>query len=165
MRALLPFVVAGVLCAAGPRPSATTQPVHARPEQAVVFIRLLGQIELDPSPGGALTQALKEGDVELGTGSGFLFSAYGHVLTCAHVLRAEPFRVIEAGVSIEVKPTVRRIEVLLAATEGEAAPAPFEATVLATDEELDLAVLSIGSSGMAYLHLGDSEAVEGGDAV
>ncbi len=165
MRALLPFVVAGVLCAAGPRPSATTQAVNARPERAVVFIRLLGQIELDPSPSAALTQALRDGDVELGTGSGFLFSAYGHVLTCAHVLRAEPFRVLEAGMPIEVKPTVRRIEVLLPAAEGEATPAPFEATILATDNDLDLAVLTISSSGMPYLHLGDSEAVEGGDAV
>jgi S1-C subfamily serine protease len=165
MRALLPFVVAGVLCAAGPQPAATTQAVNARPDRAVVFIRLLGQIELDPPPSAAITQALREGDVELGTGSGFLFSAYGHVLTCAHVLRAEPFRVLEGGMPIEVKPTVQRIEVLLPAAEGEPAPAPFEATVLATDNDLDLAVLSIGSSGMPYLHLGDSEAVEGGDAV
>jgi len=165
MRVLLPLVLAGVLCAAGPRPSATTQAVNARPERAVVFIRLLGHVELDPSPGTALTQALREGDLELGTGSGFLFSAYGHVLTCAHVLRAEPFRVLEAGVPIEVKPTVRRIEVLFPAAEGEAPPAPFEATILATDNDLDLAVLSIGSSGVPYLHLGDSDAVEGGDAV
>jgi len=164
MRALLPLVVAGVLCAAVPTPSAT-QGVNARPERAVVFIRLLGQIELDPSPGAAISQALRDADVELGTGSGFLFSAYGHVLTCAHVLRIEPFRVLEDGVPIQVKPTVRRIEVLLPASDGEAAPAPLEGTVLAADEDLDLAVLSISSSGAPYLHLGDSDAVEGGDAV
>lgn len=163
--ALLPLVAAAViLWDSVPGPAAKVQLTDSRPERGVVFIRLLGEIELDPPPSAAASQALK-GDVELGSGSGFFITPYGHVLTCAHVLRVEPFKVTDAGVPIEVKPRVRRIEVLVPQGDGDAPTAPLEATVVAADADLDLAVLSVGVNQTPYIHLGDSEALEGGDAV
>jgi len=165
MRALLSLVAVGVLCAGGPPPVAGPQAANAAAERSVVFIRLVGQIELDPPPSTGLGAELREADLELGTGSGFLFSAYGHVLTCAHVLRAEPAHVVDQGVRILVKPIVRRIEVLVPGTPGDPQPVPLEASILAVDADLDLAVLVVNSGGIPYLHLGDSDAAEGGDPV
>ena len=164
MRTLL-ACVAGVLCLAVPQPLASPQAVNSAPSRATVFIRLIGGVEIDPAPDLATAQALRQADVELASGSGFLFSPYGHVLTCAHVVHLEPTTMLYQGVRTRVRPIVRRIEVLQPAEDSGGALAPFDATVVATDADLDLAALSISTGSTPYLHLGDSDAAEGGDPV
>ena len=165
MRHLLAVGLAALILVAVAHPLVDAQATTARPARATVFIRLLGQVEMDPAPEG-VAQALRQRELELGTGSGFLFSAYGHVLTCAHVVRVEPGTATIDGVRTTLKPILRRIEVLLPADdEGGPPRIPYEATVVAADEELDLAVLSISSTGTPFLHLGDSDAADSGDAV
>jgi S1-C subfamily serine protease len=135
--------------------------------RATVFIRLVGDIEVV-----RLADALSPGrrverqNVELSTGSGVLVSAIGHVLTAAHVVSVESGPATFDGVRVDVKQTLRRVEVLLPPDEsGGPAPAPLEASILATDPSLDLAVVSINGSSFPFLDLGDSDALAVGDSV
>lgn len=133
--------------------------------RATAFIRVVGDLEVSrpDRPGG---ERLQESNIELSTGSGALISPVGHVLTAAHVVTVESGPMTVGGIRVEVKQTVRRIEVLLPADESAGmAPASFEATVVAVDAALDLAVLTVNSANLPFLDLGDSDAAMVGDAV
>ncbi|MCR4420445.1 MAG: trypsin-like peptidase domain-containing protein [Clostridia bacterium] len=82
--------------------------------------------------------------VQQGVGSGFLISADGYILTNEHVIdQAQEIKVTVAGYDT-----------------------PFEARVVGSDYDLDLAVLKIdGPRAFPYLELGDSDAVRVGEWV
>ena len=135
--------------------------------RATVYIRLLGDLEVvRPADPLSPERRMEASDVELSTGSGVLISPVGYVLTAAHVVSAENGKLTLNGVRVEVKPTVRHIEVLLPPDEsGGPAPTPLDATILAIDPALDLAVLSVGGANLPFLDLGDSDGLAIGDPV
>ena len=167
LRAPVAGSLALVLCLFAQPNFARPQTPPVSPTRAVVFIRVIGDLELIRPPdatGGE--RRLQTTDVELSTGSGMLISGAGYVLTAAHVVTAERGQVTRDGVRVEIAQTVRRIEVLLPGDEGAVeVPAPLEASVLATDADLDLAVLTTNGANLPFLDLGDSDALAVGDAV
>ncbi len=126
------------------------------PAAATVFIRVIGTIEVVTE--GALTESKETRDVELGTGSGFIFTPYGHVLTNHHVVQGRSFtkRVGSRNVTVELK--VDRVEVVLPT-------GAFDASIELVDPDIDLAVLSIAGGDLPYLAFGDSEATTPGESV
>jgi hypothetical protein len=132
--------------------------VAAAPEEATVFIRVIGEVREEYDRGWK--QAVERSDAEIGTGSGFLISAFGHVLTNQHVVSGAELTVNRRGTPVRVKLEVRRIEVVLP-TDGRR----FEAAVDAADADLDLAVLSITGAGLPFIPLGDSDVLELGQPV
>ncbi len=97
-------------------------------------------------PGLFQTPTYKENGTEkkqIGSGSGFLISSDGLIVTNKHV----------------VSDTNAVYEVLL--NNGT----KYNATVLARDGILDIALIKITASGLPYLNLGDSNALEVGQSV
>lgn len=140
---------------------ALTMPAPAEagsPSEATVFIRVTGELR------GEYQHAWKETvevrDVEIATGSGFVVSPDGYVLTNHHVVSAGE-RVIERdGRSIRVQVEVTRIEVLF---PGDGTR--LDARVEAADPDVDLAILSVPGGDLPFIGLGDSDALRAGQPV
>ncbi len=132
--------------------------VAAPPEEATVLIRVIGEVTEEYDRGWK--QSRERSDVEIGTGSGFLISAFGHVLTNQHVVSGSELTVNRRGTPVRVKLEVKRIEVVLP-TDGRR----FEAAVDAADTDLDLALLSVTGAGLPFIPLGDSDVLEPGQPV
>ncbi|AYQ40750.1 peptidase S1 [Burkholderia aenigmatica] len=77
-----------------------------------------------------------------GSGSGFIVSADGLILTSAHV--------VDDATDVTVRLTDRR---------------EFKATVLAVDPQSDVAVLRIDGKKLPFVHIGDSSKVRAGEPV
>ena len=150
----LPTIVVAVLAA-----MATPAERARNPADATVFIRVIGTARVAVK--GAFSETREERDVEFGTGSGFIFTPYGHVLTNYHVIESTTIEERIGRRDVEVELAVDRIQVVLPASPN----ARFDASIEAVDPDLDLAVLSIVGGELPYLALGDSEAVAQGDAV
>lgn len=125
---------------------------------ATVFIRVTGELR------GEFQHAWKETvevrDVEIATGSGFVISPGGYILTNHHVVAAED-RVLERdGREVRVQVNVTRVEVLFPADGTR-----LEARVEATDPDVDLAVLSVSGVDLPYVGLGDSDALQPGQPI
>jgi S1-C subfamily serine protease len=125
---------------------------------ATVFIRVTGDLR------GEYQHAWKETvevhDVEIATGSGFVISPSGYILTNHHVVAAGD-RVIEReGQEVTLQVEVTRIEVLF---PGDGTR--LLARVEATDPETDLAVLSVGGADLPFIRLGDSDALRPGQPI
>src|SRR6185369_2385465 len=58
------------------------------PADATVFIRLVGSVhvEIDEVPVGGVRRVVDVDHVEISSGSGFVISPYGHILTNQHVI-------------------------------------------------------------------------------
>jgi serine protease Do len=140
---------------------------RAQPVEATVMIRVIVQVRvlkgLDPR--GWRPKLLDLPEIEVGTGSGFIVSPDGWVVTNQHVISNERFEATVEGEKLDVSIDVQRIEVLLPAS-GDAQPfRRYVASVYATDSEDDLAILHIGGGNLPYLGIGDSDALDVGDAV
>jgi len=135
----------------------------ADPTAASVFIRVLGRVEIEVDSSWA--QSAEERDVELGSGSGFVFTPYGHVLTNHHVVSGESFAARLGDREVRTRLVVERIEVLLRSEDPDSPPFSLPASVEVSDPGLDLAVLSVTGASLPYLALGDSDAAEPGEDV
>jgi S1-C subfamily serine protease len=135
----------------------------ADPTAASVFIRVLGKVEIEVDSSWVLSA--EERDVELGTGSGFVFTPYGHVLTNHHVVSGDSFAKRLGDREVRTRLSVERIEVLLRTQDPDSPTLALPASVEVTDPELDLAVLSVAGASLPYLALGDSDAAEPGEDV
>jgi S1-C subfamily serine protease len=140
---------------------------RAQPVEATVMIRVIGQVRvlkgLDSR--GWRPKLLDLPEIEVGTGSGFIVSQDGWIVTNQHVISNERFEAIVEGEKLEVSIDVQRIEVLLPSS-GDSQPfRRYVASVYTTDPEDDLAILHVGGSGLPYLGLGDSDAIGVGEAV
>ncbi|MBL8261037.1 MAG: DegQ family serine endoprotease [Xanthomonadaceae bacterium] len=98
-------------------------------------------------PGGGRGQAPDDGDEDVGPqsasqGSGFVISADGYVLTNHHV--------VDGADKIRVRLADRR---------------EFDAKLVGSDEQSDVAVLKVSASGLPFLRTGDSKKLKPGQWV
>lgn len=126
--------------------------------KAAVFIRVIGAVRAEYQD--AWKETVERRDVELGTGSGFVISSSGYVLTNHHVVTGEEATLERGGRAVRVQLEVKRIEVVLPADGSR-----LEAHVEASDPDLDVAVLSVAGTELPSIGLGDSDAVSAGDPV
>ena len=138
------------------------------PADATVFVRLIGSVhvEFEDIDG---KQVVDIDRVEIGSGSGFVISPDGYVLTNEHVVRSgEPFKVTKglqratftlkvASINVCFRPDAAKAHNLISAC--------LPASVTASDATRDLAVLYITGSSFPYIALGDSDAIAPGLAV
>jgi len=137
------------------------------PTDAAVFIRIVGSIHAEFDEFG-VRRSVDQERVEIGTGSGFVISPYGYVITNDHVVNEnETIQITKIKGFQEAKITFRtsRVDVCFhpeaVAAHGLAA-ACSSAAIAASDPGLDLAVLFIGGSNLPYIALGDSNVVTTG---
>jgi Trypsin-like peptidase domain len=135
-------------------------PAAAQPtarSDAVVFIRVFANASIENE---TIRKRAALRDLEVTTGSGFIVSPAGYVLTNEHVIRVENQTVEIDGREIEIRMAIARIEVLLASGERH------EGSVVASDPDLDLAVIAIpGAGGLPYVPFGDSDPIDRGTSV
>ncbi len=145
--------------------SATLAQRATSPSEATVFIRVVGKLRAEYE--GMWKESIEEKDIEIGTGSGFVISPYGHVLTNYHVISDEELTKTIRGMDIEIRLDVERIEVAFPPKGDDVTDSTirFTASVDAVDPELDLAVLSVSGAALPYIPFGDSDATEPGDPV
>lgn len=154
--------MACAIVSAAPSPAGANE----RALEATVFIRVIGDVTAAQGLDERFNRDKVEiPQVELGTGSGILISPLGYVVTNLHVIDSERKTVQYQGVTLDVTSTVTRIDVEIPARRSAAGPSRFQASVVATDADLDLAVLFIGASDLPYVPLGDSDAVQLGQPV
>jgi len=137
------------------------------PADATVLIRLVGSVRAELDIMGQ-KEVITRDRIEIGSGSGFVISPDGHVLTNEHVVSNSEITVQDGPLRkavISVK--VSKIEVCyppesIVARSGTAC---VEASISAVDPELDLAVLYASGSNQPYLAFGDSDAITSGQPV
>lgn len=132
----------------------------AETADAMAFIRVLGDQRADFI--GVWRQPIVHENVEHATGSGFVIAPSGLVLTSHHVIDDAPEVRRIGRHQAEVRLANRRIEV---AVGREGALGVYDAWVVASDADLDLAVLQVTASGLPYVPFGDSDAAEAGRSV
>jgi S1-C subfamily serine protease len=136
-------------------------PAPARePADALAFIRVIGDLHAEFT--SAWHKPIDEKDVEFATGSGFVIAPSGLVLTNHHVVDLGPMEDRIDGQEAEVTLENARIEVALG---REGSIGVYEASVVTSDEDLDLAVLQVTAADLPYVPFGDSDATEAGNAV
>ncbi len=157
--AALVFAVALVPCAASAQRARS-------PADATVFIRLIGTVHAEIDDGG-IKRTVDVERVEIGTGSGFVISPHGYVVTNAHVVESgDPLRLTRGPKSATITLKVSAINVCFTAeamaARGQLVPCA-EASVAGADRDRDLAILFVsGSANLPYLPLGDSDVVAAG---
>ncbi len=114
-------------------------------------------------------QSIEKPDVEVGTGSGFVVSPHGYVLTSDHVVRGGTSVEEVEGVAIEVTRRVNGLEIVFPPA-GDGGPSRgvlsrLPASVVASDPDLDLAVLFVTGGELPYVAMGDSDAIDLGQPV
>jgi len=135
------------------------------PADATVYIRLVGSMHADIEEAG-VKRAVDVKRVEIATGSGFVISPFGYVVTNNHVVAGgEPYLLTRGIQHIKITTKVARIDVCFPQGTLAAHGMPSqctEATVSAADAGLDLAVLFINAANLPYVAIGDSDAVSAG---
>ena len=153
-----------VLLVIGPGVAAAQR--AAVPADATVFIRLVGSVRVELDEPGSPKQATELERVEIGTGSGFVISPHGYVLTNDHVVSNSNFTVEDGPRKARFSLKVGRIDVCFSQGPSDQGPSRcFEASVHSSDRELDLAVLFISASDLPYVALGDSDVLRAGQNV
>jgi S1-C subfamily serine protease len=139
----------------------------ADPAIGTVYISLVGQITLAVGADlGGWRDTFQVPNAPLATGSGFLVSSSGYVITNHHVIQGGRHTVLVSGQMVDVTIEVQRIEVVVPGAPpgrpGEGVRR-LEASVVASDADLDLAVLYVGGTDLPYVPLGDSGDLEPDD--
>lgn len=137
------------------------------PDAGTVFIRLIGNVQVRRGDDPRLRREVLANlsDVPVATGSGFVISPDGWIVTNRHVVTGES-RVVEIdGEKVEITVDVARIEVVFPGNGRDREPRHYEAAITASDEDLDLAILYVSGHDLPYVPLGDSDAAVAGDAV
>ncbi len=138
-----------------PGAAASAQP-SSQPSDSVVFIRVFATVSAEVDE---FRKRVEQSDVQVATGTGFIVSSSGHVLTNHHLIALESKTVTIDGRKFEIRTALDRIEVVLPSGQR------LDATVFGSDPEMDLAVLAAGAGGLPYLPFGDSDAIERGASV
>lgn len=143
-------------------------PLCAQDQEAsgVVLVRVVAKLSavLNDQLGG--TRQTKElPDAIVATGSGLVVSRTGYVVTNHHVVADEEYRGEIGGAPARINLTVQRVEVFFPAASLGQAGVTLDASIVASDPDLDLAVLAIPGSDLPYVPLGDSDALRVGHPV
>lgn len=140
---------------------------RAAPLEATVLVRLIGHVRVlrGEDERAWREQLLDVREVEVGSGSGFIISPEGWVVTNHHVIRGEKFVAIVRGQKVEVSIDVARIEVVLPPESDNQPARRYAASVYVSDPDLDLALLHIAATDLPYIGLGDSDAIVAGEAI
>ncbi|HSL21453.1 MAG TPA: trypsin-like peptidase domain-containing protein [Vicinamibacterales bacterium] len=156
-----PLTIAVAICLNGAVVSAQERAVDG-----TVLIRVTGDVTVSLSDeAGATRRQTELSGVELGTGSGMIVSRYGHVVTNHHVIAGGELRGRINGVPATMTLTVQRVEVCLPGSTPDRSLVRFDASVVAVDPELDLAILAIPGNDLPYVSLGDSDSLRAGQPV
>jgi hypothetical protein len=133
----------------------------ANAADATVFIRLVGSVRAEIDDGVAGKQTADFDRIQIGTGSGFVISPHGYVLTSEHVISNREFAITDGSRKGTFTLKVSRIDVCFPPADADRGGATrcFDATVHSSDAALDLAVLFISASDLPYVALGDSDVV------
>ena len=147
-------------------PGAVSAQRARSPADATVFIRLIGTVHADIDDGG-IKRTVDVERVEIGTGSGFVISPHGYVVTNAHVVEStEPLRLTKGLKTATITFRVSAVNVCFTAETMAARGLPVpcvDASVAGADRDRDLAILFLnGSTNLPYLPLGDSDVVVAG---
>jgi hypothetical protein len=137
------------------------------PYDATVLIRLVGSVRAEIDSFGQKS-VINRDRVEIGSGTGFVISPDGHVLTNEHVVNNGDITFSDGLRKAVIHVNVAKIEVCFppesaAARSGTGACAA--ASIAATDPDLDLALLFVGGANQPYLALGDSDVATSGQPV
>ena len=153
-----------VILAVASAPAQTSAQPAAAPADATVFIRVIGNLRAEISDFGG-TRVEERTDVEVGSGTGFVISSFGYIVTGHHVIVGDDSVEAVPGGQVRVTVDVSRLEVVFQEIPVGSATSTFVAAVRATEPDLDLAILSISTAGVPYLALGDSDALAVGQPV
>jgi hypothetical protein len=123
----------------------------------MAFIRVVGDFRAEYKR--VFKLPLLRRDIEIATGSGFVIAPGGLILTNHHVIAGRSFVQPIEGEPAEVTMDVTRIEAVVGTGDSQLV---LPAAVVASDAELDLAVLSVTAGELPYVPFGDSEAVDPG---
>jgi S1-C subfamily serine protease len=123
--------------------------------EGMAFVRMVGDLRVEFV--NVWRQPIVREGVELATGSGFVVAPSGLILTNHHVVEDATVVDTYEGHEAEVSVENGRIEVAVGPGGSRGV---FEAFVVASDPELDLAVLQVTAANLPYLPLGDSDAME-----
>lgn len=149
--------------------SLATVPVSAQdpPVSGIVLVRVVAKVTavLNDQLGG--TRKVEElPDAVVATGSGFVVSQLGYVVTNHHVVADEEYRGRIGGAAARISLTVQRVEVFFSPDPRSGRPgATLEASIVASDPDLDLAVLAVPGNELDYVPFGDSDALRTGEPV
>jgi S1-C subfamily serine protease len=144
-----------------PLPSAA-----AEPAAATVMIRVIGDVHAAAGLDERVwREEIRLTDVQIGTGTGFIFAPTGYVLTNSHVIKGGRLLTRLQGRPIVVTISVRRVQVVLGGAPSDIGARAFDANVVVDDPGLDLAVLHIGAPDLPFLPLGDASTLTRGDRV
>lgn len=138
------------------------------PSDATVFIRLVGSVRAEIEEAGSAKQTVDLERIEIGTGSGFVISPHGYVLTNEHVISNSELTAEDGPRKARISLKVARIAVCFPESTSSARGGTarcFDASVHSVDAALDLAVLYISASDLPYVALGDSDVVRNGQGV
>ena len=139
----------------------------ASPADATVLVRLVGSVHADVTELGQ-KRTLDLDRVEIGTGSGFVISPDGHVLTNDHVVTNSEITMDDGLRRVVISLKVSKIEVCVppdSAAARNGGPACVEASIATTNPDLDLAVLFVTGMNQPYLAFGDSDVLTPGQPV
>ena len=95
-------------------PSALAGAASAR--DATVLIRVIGDVRIEVERGWKHT--IEKTDVEIGTGTGFLISPFGQVITNNHVVNGRDLTLVIDGQPFQVNLAVKRVDVLVTGAPG-----------------------------------------------
>src|SRR5262245_24781216 len=110
------------------------------PADATVFIRLAGSVHAELEEPGAAKQVVDLDRIEIGTGSGFVISPHGYVLTNEHVISNSELEMTNGPRKARITLKVASIEVCFPAGTAAARGEPsrcFNASVHSSDAALD----------------------------
>jgi len=126
----------------------------------MAFIRVVADVRIEFVD--VYRNSITKDNVEVATGSGFVIAPSGLVLTNHHVIDDTPESRRIEGHDAEVRLENRRIVIAIG---PEGSLGDYDAWVVTSDPDLDLAVLQVTAADLPYIPFGDSDAAEPGQGV